>query len=269
MIAPLAFVVGLSMAKEAMEDWSRFMQDMKVNKRKVSTHKGNGIFGYRQWHKILVGDVVKVEKDQFFPADLLLLSSSYEDGICYVETMNLDGETNLKVKRAMDATLPLEDDMAFKDFNATIRCEDPNPSLYTFVGNLEYEKQVYSLDPSQILLRDSKLRNTSYIYGVVIFTGHDSKVMQNSTKSPSKRSSIESKMDYIIYVLFTLLVLISMISSILYVSIEVVKVLQAMFINQDIQMYDEESGKPAHARTSNLNEELGQVDTILSDKTAH
>ncbi|KAK8960196.1 putative phospholipid-transporting ATPase 4 [Platanthera guangdongensis] len=319
MIAPLAFVVGLSMAKEAMEDWSRFMQDMKVNKRKVSTHKGNGIFGYRQWHKILVGDVVKVEKDQFFPADLLLLSSSYEDGICYVETMNLDGETNLKVKRAMDATLPLEDDMAFKDFNATIRCEDPNPSLYTFVGNLEYEKQVYPLDPSQILLRDSKLRNTSYIYGVVIFTGHDSKVMQNSTESPSKRSSIESKMDSIIYVLFTLLVLISMISSIgfavytkygmphwwylqpknasslyspsmpalsgifhfvtalilygylipisLYVSIEVVKVLQAMFINQDIQMYDEESGKPAHARTSNLNEELGQVDTILSDKT--
>ncbi|AET01633.2 phospholipid-transporting ATPase-like protein [Medicago truncatula] len=53
----------------------------------------------------------------------------------------------------------------------------------------------------------------------------------------------------------------------LYVSIEVVKVLQATFINQDILMYDEETGTPADARTSNLNEELGQVDTILSDKT--
>ncbi|KAE8659564.1 putative phospholipid-transporting ATPase 7 [Hibiscus syriacus] len=53
----------------------------------------------------------------------------------------------------------------------------------------------------------------------------------------------------------------------LYVSIEVVKVLQASFINQDIHMYDEETGNPAQARTSNLNEELGQVDTILSDKT--
>ena len=53
----------------------------------------------------------------------------------------------------------------------------------------------------------------------------------------------------------------------LYVSIEVVKVLQASFINQDLLMYDEETGKPAEARTSNLNEELGQVDTILSDKT--
>ncbi|KAG0495862.1 hypothetical protein HPP92_000553 [Vanilla planifolia] len=319
MIAPLAFVVGLSMAKEALEDWQRFIQDMKVNLRKVSVHKGGGRFGYRSWQKIQVGDVVKVEKDQFFPADLLLLSSSYEDGICYVETMNLDGETNLKVKRSLEITLPLDDDEVFNDFKGMVRCEDPNSSLYTFVGNLEYDRQIYALDPNQILLRDSKLRNTTFVYGVVIFSGHDTKVMQNATKSPSKRSRIERKMDSIIYILFSILVLISLISSIcfavmtkhkmpkwwylqphnttnlydpskpavagithlitalilygylipisLYISIEVVKVLQAMFINQDIQLFDEVSGNPAQARTSNLNEELGQVDTILSDKT--
>ncbi|KAF7135532.1 hypothetical protein RHSIM_Rhsim08G0235400 [Rhododendron simsii] len=319
MIAPLAFVVGISMAKEAMEDWRRFIQDMKVNMRKARVHKGDGVFGPKPWMKLQVGDVVRVEKDKFFPADLLLVSSSYEDGICYVETMNLDGETNLKVKRALEVTLPLEDDMTFKDFTGKISCEDPNPNLYTFVGNLEYDRQVYPLDPSQILLRDSKLRNTAYVYGVVIFTGHDSKVMQNGTQSPSKRSRVEKQMDKIIYILFSLLVLISLISSIgfgvktrfqmpqwwymrpdnsedlynpsrpfwsaflhwitalilygylipisLYVSIEVVKVLQAMFINKDMQMYDEETGTPAQARTSNLNEELGQVDTILSDKT--
>jgi len=321
MILPLAFVVGLSMAKEALEDWRRFTQDMKVNSRKASVHKGGGVFGYKPWQKIQVGDVVKVEKDQFFPADLLLLSTSYDDGICYVETMNLDGETNLKVKRSLEVTLPLEDDESFKNFTGIIKCEDPNPNLYTFVGNFEYERQVYPLDPTQILLRDSKLRNTSYVYGVVIFTGFDSKVMQNSTKSPSKRSKIEKKMDKIIYILLSLLLLISSISSIgfavkiklqmpdwwymqpknpdndslynpdqpsksglahlvtalilygylipisLYVSIEIVKVFQARFINQDIQMYDEESGNTAQARTSNLNEELGQVDTILSDKT--
>ncbi|PKU70294.1 Putative phospholipid-transporting ATPase 7 [Dendrobium catenatum] len=140
----LNILSGLSMAKEAVEDWRRFMQDMKVNKRKVSIHKGDGNFCYKKWHKIFVGDVVKVEKDHFFPADLLLLSSSYEDGICYVETMNLDGESNLKVKRALDVTLHFDEDKTFKDFYATIRCEDPNPSLYTFVGNLEYEKQVCS-----------------------------------------------------------------------------------------------------------------------------
>ncbi|KAL8217348.1 hypothetical protein R6Q57_020721 [Mikania cordata] len=318
MIAPLMFVIGLSMAKEAVENWHRFMQDMKVNMRKVLVHSGDGVFVTKPWMKLEVGDVIKVEKDQFFPADLLFLSSSYEDGICYVETMNLDGETNLKVKRSLEVTLPLDDDHAFKDFKATIKCEDPNPNLYTFVGNFEYDCQMYPLDPSQILLRDSKLRNTGHVYGVLIFSGHDSKVMQNATKPPSKRSTIEKQMDKIIYILFTLLVLISLISSIgfaiktkyqmpswwyiphddqglydpkrpllsgfshlitalilygylipisLYVSIEVVKVLQALFINQDIHMYDEETCTPAQARTSNLNEELGMVDTILSDKT--
>ncbi|XP_009795171.1 putative phospholipid-transporting ATPase 4 [Nicotiana tabacum] len=319
-VAPLVFVVGLSMAKEGLEDSKRFIQDMNVNRRKASVHKIDGVFEDTPWMKIRVGDVVKVKKDQFFPADLLLLSSSYEDGICYVETMNLDGETNLKVRRALEVTLPLDEDETFKEFSATIKCEDPNPSLYTFVGNLEYDRQVYPLDPSQILLRDSKLRNTAYVYGVAIFTGHDSKVMQNSTKSPSKRSRVELQMDKIIYLLFALLLLISFVSSIgfainvkidlpkwwylqpkdtsnnstdlskpelsgllhlftalilygylipisLYVSIEVVKVLQASFINQDISLYDDESGTPAQARTSNLNEELGQVDTILSDKT--
>ncbi|CAL1376567.1 unnamed protein product [Linum trigynum] len=319
MIFPLAFVVGISMAKEALEDWGRFMQDMKVNTRKTYVHQGEGEFGYKAWEKIQVGDIIKVEKDQFFPADLLLLSTSYEDGICYVETMNLDGETNLKIKRALEVTLPLDDDDTFKNFSGMIKCEDPNPSLYTFVGNFEYDRQVYPLDPGQILLRDSKLRNTAFIYGVVVFTGFDSKVMQNSTKSPSKRSTVERKMDKIIYILFSFLILISLISSIgfavkikflmpdwwymqpwkpedlynpnspsksglahlitalilygylipisLYVSIEVVKVCQAMFIDQDIHMYDEETGNTARARTSNLNEELGQVDTILSDKT--
>ncbi|KAD6118633.1 hypothetical protein E3N88_09904 [Mikania micrantha] len=222
MIAPLAFVIGLSMAKEAVENWHRFMQDMKVNMRKVRVHNGEAVFSLKPWMSIRVGDVVKVEKDQFFPADLLLLSSSYEDGICYVETMNLDGETNLKLKRSLETTLSLDDDSTFKDFRGTIKCEDPNPNLYTFVGNFEYKHHVYPLDPSQILLRDSKLRNTGHVYGVVIFSGHDSKVMQNATKSPSKRN---------------------------------------------LNMYDEETGTPAQARTSNLNEELGMVDTILSDKT--
>ncbi|XP_047319853.1 probable phospholipid-transporting ATPase 4 [Impatiens glandulifera] len=322
MIVPLVFVIGLSMLKEALEDSRRFIQDMKVNVRKANVHRGDGVFGQKPWMKLRVGDVVRVEKDNFFPADLLLLSSTYEDGICYVETMNLDGETNLKVKRAMEVTLPLDDDTAFKDFIGRIRCEDPNPNLYNFVGNLEYDRQMFPLDPNQILLRDSKLRNTSYVYGVVIFTGPDSKVMQNSTKSPSKRSTIEKKMDKIIYFLFSFLLLISIISSIgfavkttyqmpkwwylqpyaksdysssynpdkpalsglfhlvtalilygylipisLYVSIEVVKVLQAIFINKDLNMFDEETGIHAQARTSNLNEELGQVDTILSDKT--
>lgn len=298
-------------------------QDIEVNNRKVKVHEGDGVFDYTKWRDLKVGAVVRVEKDEFFPADLILLSSSYDDAICYVETMNLDGETNLKLKQAPQATLNLTEDSSFKDFNAIIRCEDPNANLYSFVGSLNLGEQQYPLTPQQLLLRDSKLRNTDYIYGVVIFTGHDTKVIQNSTAPPSKRSKIERRVDRIVYLLFAGLVLLSFVGSIffgiwtsydiedgtmtrwylrpddttvyydperagiaavlhfltalmlysyfipisLYVSIEIVKVLQSIFINQDRDMYHEETDQPARARTSNLNEELGQVDTILSDKT--
>uniref|UniRef100_A0A1D1ZCM1 Phospholipid-transporting ATPase n=1 Tax=Anthurium amnicola TaxID=1678845 RepID=A0A1D1ZCM1_9ARAE len=322
-ILPLIVVIGATMVKEAIEDWRRFQQDKEVNNRKIKVHHGDGTFDSTEWKNLRVGDIVKVEKDNFFPADLLLLSSSYEDGICYVETMNLDGETNLKLKQALEVTSNLQDDSNFQHVKALIKCEDPNANLYTFVGSMDYEEQQYPLAPQQLLLRDSKLRNTEYIFGAVIFTGHDTKVMQNATNPPSKRSRIERKMDKIIYLLLALLVLISTIGSIffgiatkddlkdgrmkrwylrpddtkifydpkkapvaailhaltammlfgyfipisLYVSIEISKILQSMFINQDLNMYYEEADKPAHARTSNLNEELGQVDTILSDKT--
>ena len=38
-------------------------------------------------------------------------------------------------------------------------------------------------------------------------------------------------------------------------------------LNQDLRMYDEPSDTPAKAKTSNLNEELGQIEYIFCDKT--
>ncbi|CAL1358050.1 unnamed protein product [Linum trigynum] len=322
-LAPLLMVIGVTMVKEAVEDWRRRKQDVEANNRKVKVFGKSYTFTETRWKHLKVGDVVQVDKDEYFPADLLLLSSSYEDGVCYVETMNLDGETNLKLKHALEVTAYLRDEESLKRLKAMIKCEDPNENLYSFIGTLHYNGSQYPLSPQQILLRDSKLKNTDYIYGVVIFTGHDTKVMQNSVDPPSKRSKIERRMDKIIYILFSTLIAISGVGSVifgietrrdyedgkyrrwylrpdhttslydpqraplaaflhfltglmlygylipisLYVSIEIVKVLQSVFINRDQEMYDEESDRPARARTSNLNEELGQVDTVLSDKT--
>ncbi|XVF11681.1 hypothetical protein REPUB_Repub08aG0048300 [Reevesia pubescens] len=322
-VLPLVVVIGATMGKEVIEDWRRKKQDIEVNNRKVKVHQGDGVFEHTKWMDLKVGDIVKVEKDEFFPADLILLSSSYEEAICYVETTNLDGETNLKLKQALEATSSLHEDSSFPNFKAVIRCEDPNANLYSFVGSLELGEEQNPLSPQQLLLRGSKLRNTDYVFGAVIFSGHDTKVIQNSTAPPSKRSKIEKRMDKIVYFLFAVLVVLSIVGSIffgiatredvengrmtrwylrpdettiyynpkrptvaailqfltalmlysylipisLYVSIEIVKVLQSIFINQDLHMYYEEADKPARARTSNLNEELGQVDTILSDKT--
>ena len=49
----------------------------------------------------------QVEDRAYFPADMVLLSSSNPEGVCYIETMNLDGETNLKLKKALQDTCEL------------------------------------------------------------------------------------------------------------------------------------------------------------------
>ena len=58
------------------------------------------MFKQKKWHEIRVGEIIKVHQDQYFPCDMILINSSADKGICYVETKNLDGETNLKHKKA-------------------------------------------------------------------------------------------------------------------------------------------------------------------------
>ncbi|XP_020233201.1 phospholipid-transporting ATPase 3 isoform X2 [Cajanus cajan] len=272
------------------------------------------------WKKLQVGDIIKVKQDGFFPADLLLLASTNADGVCYIETANLDGETNLKIRKALEKTWDYVTPEKASEFKGEIQCEQPNNSLYTFTGNLLIQKQTLPLSPNQILLRGCSLRNTEYIVGVVIFTGHETKVMMNAMNVPSKRSTLERKLDKLILTLFatlfmmcfigaigsaifvnkkyfylhldssekgsaqfnprnrflvfllTMFTLITLYSTIipisLYVSIEMIKFIQStQFINKDLCMYHSETNTPALARTSNLNEELGQVEYIFSDKT--
>ena len=98
LIVPLSFVVGISMIKDIYEDFLRHRQDSEENNRKAEL--GTRYFDFRKlrWQDIEVGQILKVYENQYFPCDILILNSSLPKGICYVETKNLDGETNLKHK---------------------------------------------------------------------------------------------------------------------------------------------------------------------------
>ena len=326
---PLALVIGLSLIKEAVEDYKRHVQDRDQNMS--PTERFNGIsFEKCEWRDLKVGNIVRVVRDQFFPCDLIMLDSALEENSCYVETKNLDGETNLKTKRSVDVDGLKFDRETFAKMcegQTSVECELPNNSLYTFTGNLTLGPPLYpgegkkvSLNPSNILLRGSNLRNTEWVVGIAVYNGHDSKVMMNSTDTPSKRSHLEKQMDVVVITMLIALFAMSTASAIycsawigshaknhwylvvneqdvtfnpnnkalvgiiafftsyvlygylipisLYVSLELVKVVQGfIFLNKDRAMYHEETDTPALARTTNLNEELGMVHTVLSDKT--
>ena len=92
----------VSACKDIFEDLKRHRSDNVENTRKVkAANRDKRVFETKNWRDLKVGSIVKVFSDEFFPADLVLLSSSNNSGICYVETKNLDGETNLKHKAAI------------------------------------------------------------------------------------------------------------------------------------------------------------------------
>lgn len=425
-----------------------------------------------KWQNLYVGDIVKVHKDEYFPADLLILESSDNRGQAFVETKNLDGETNLKAKRVntfvkeeraklgpvygfrnrqesdlsdyqdkdsyimnRDSEMNSKDqnnnrgsknnqrktvrdseeymieyegnaeENSFRDSNLSemiqtqrfwisnetdqfmdrlrernlqVFYEEPNVHLYKFKGflseknmaNLGIENEIkmsknsqdmkiktqtksygssqqiseeikriskidqerisqmlrqdfrmgseshsaksLTLEEKNILLRGSVLRNTEFVYGMVLYTGHDTKIMLNSVNASPKKSKLEEQLNrYIIYI-FLFLILFCLLGTLmnelwhmdhknsvgyifeenrsvtidifirfgnwilifgnlipisLMVSLEGVKFIQAIIISNDEKMYTEHNDTPCQVQSSNLNEELGQVEFIFSDKT--
>ncbi|XP_071599744.1 phospholipid-transporting ATPase IA isoform X5 [Heliangelus exortis] len=242
----------------------------------------------------------------------LSTGKSEPQAMCYIETSNLDGETNLKIRQGLPLTSEIKDIESLMRLSGRIECESPNRHLYDFVGNIRLDGHgTVPLGADQILLRGAQLRNTQWVHGIVVYTGHDTKLMQNSTSPPLKMSNVERITNIQILILFCILIAMSLICSIgsaiwnrrhtgrdwyldlnyggasnfglnfltfiilfnnlipisLLVTLEVVKFIQAYFINWDIDMHYELTDTAAMARTSNLNEELGQVKYIFSDKT--
>lgn len=129
----------------------------------------------------------------------MLLSTSEPNGLCYIETAELDGETNLKAKQCLNETSEMgENHNLLSQFNGEIVCEPPNNILNRFDGTLIWNNQRYSIDNDKILLRGCVLRNTQWCYGIVIFAGRDTKLMQNSGKTTFKSTSIDRFLNYII-----------------------------------------------------------------------
>ncbi|KAG7193218.1 aminophospholipid translocase [Scheffersomyces spartinae] len=217
-IGTLMVVLLVSAIKESMEDLKRSNADKELNTTRVQVlDPVSGDFHTRKWINVKVGDVVKVHNEEPFPADLILLSSSEPEGLCYIETANLDGETNLKIKQAKEETAHLVDPkrLVSELDHSEIVSEQPNSSLYTYEGNLKNfgNNDVLPLSPDQLLLRGATLRNTQWILGVVVFTGHETKLMRNATATPIKRTDVERIINLQIVALFCILIILALVCS--------------------------------------------------------
>lgn len=212
-IGTLAVVLMVSAVKELTEDFKRATADKELNNSRVDVLDENGQWKERKWVQVQVGNVVRAKSEEPFPCDLLLLASSEPEGLCYIETSNLDGETNLKIKQACPETSYLVSPQELHRLNGKIMSEQPNSSLYTYEATLQLQGRKIALSPDQLLLRGATLRNTPYIHGVAVFTGFDSKLMRNATAAPIKRTAVEHMLNLQIIFLFGILIFLAVVSS--------------------------------------------------------
>lgn len=123
---------------------------------------------------------------------MVLLNSSGPKGICYIETKNLDGETNLKHKVSNKEVMTFcKTDEAMCNIKATVSCEKPSDKIYQFEGVIYIGGKKISLTYENFMLRGSSLKNTEWVVGVITFPGHDTRIMLNSCGAKIKFSKIE------------------------------------------------------------------------------
>ena len=149
------------------------------------------------WEDVRVGDFVKIMDNESFPSDILICATSEDENVAFVETKNLDGETNLKSRNAIPALTHLRTatDCASKLNKFHVDLDRPDTSMYKLNGAVVTNDGKYSMDLQMTLLRGTVLRNTGWVIGIVLFTGEDTKIVQNSGGTPSKRSKVERQMN--------------------------------------------------------------------------
>jgi phospholipid-translocating ATPase len=260
-----------------------------------------------EWIHVKVGDIVELDRDEQVPADIVMLHANGRDGVAYVETMALDGETNLKSRYPVPQ-------LQCKTVDDLLKChahfvvEDPNLDLYDFHGKVTLDGTTLPLTLSNVVFRGSIVRNTTRVIGMVINTGEECKIRMNASKNPEAKSPVIQKMtNRVVILLAVFVVLLASGCTVGYVvwerdferhawylnnaSVRMIDIFVAfaiMFNNliplalyvslelikfaqflllHDVEMYDEASNTPMVSNTQNIYENLGQVTHIWSDKT--
>ncbi|XP_058284118.1 phospholipid-transporting ATPase IK [Hylobates moloch] len=198
--APMVCLLFIRAARDLVDDIGRHKSDRAINNRPCQILMGKS-FKRKKWQDLCVGDVVCLRKDNIVPADVLLLASTEPSSLCYVETVDIDGETNLKFRQALMVThKELTTTKKMASFQGTVMCEAPNSRMHHFVGCLEWNDKKYSLDIGNLLLRGCRIRNTDTCYGLVIYAGFDTKIMKNCGKIHLKRTKLDLLMNKLVVV---------------------------------------------------------------------
>ena len=222
-------VIFISGLKDFLEDWKRKKADDEENERSLEIFNyENNMFEPKTWKEVRIGNVIKVCENEYFPADVILLKTHksnkdniVNDGICYIESKNLDGETAFKYKECNKyISNYYTDENELKKLRGKIDCEQPNEFIYEFNAKMYIpfeENPLINIEKNNFILRGCSLKQTKYIFGLVVYVGHNSKIMKNSPSARLKTSRIESIMSFQIIIVLVIQFVLSNLGAAMYV----------------------------------------------------
>jgi len=205
---PVIFVLGVTAIKDIFEDRRRYLSDKRVNNSTCRVYK-SGRYVKTPWKDIKVGDMVHLSCNEMIPADILVLKSSDEHGLCYIDTQNLDGEANLKQREVPRGFVDSQATFHPRDFRSTLECDLPTTKIYRFHGSISHPNgEKVPVGKDNLLLRECVLKNTTFVEGLVAYAGKESKTMLNNGGPRYKRSKLEVQMNRdVIWCVLVLIVL--------------------------------------------------------------
>ncbi|KAF9969018.1 putative aminophospholipid-translocase [Actinomortierella ambigua] len=290
-VAPLCFVLAVTIGKEAYDDIKRYRRDQEANSQLYQCLQPGGGFKTIPSSSIRVGDMIVVHKNQNVPADMILLRTTEESGACFIRTDQLDGETDWKLRLAVPYTQQLPSDDALLDLTASVYADAPHKDIHSFVGNFTREGEGPGLRTDPLNVENTLWANTviasGNAIGFVIYTGRDTRAVMNTSHPKTKIGLLDSEVNRLSKILsaFTLTLSLAMIAlngfqglwyiylfrfMILFSSIIPISLRVNLDMGKTVYGYQIMNDKEIPGtivRTSTIPEELGRIDYLLSDKT--
>ena len=295
-IAPLAFVIAVSMGKELYDDINRRIQDKKTNSAKItvivpSADKSSIQLTQKDASQLQIGDIIELKKDSRVPADIIVLKTFNEakDNQAFIRTDQLDGETDWKLRKAPGVTQAMNE-IQFFTSDAFAEYEPPSKLIYNFQGVIQCKtedgekKEPLNLENT---MWASTVVASKKVIGIVIYTGKETRAKMNSSSPKVKIGILDNEINRLNIYLFVITFIVAFIIAsakgfqnkfifnfikyiILFcaiipislrVNLDVSKTYFSVIINRDKDI------PGTIARNSTIPEELGRISYVFSDKT--
>jgi phospholipid-translocating ATPase len=196
----LAFVLSITLAKEAYDDYQRFLRDSEANSQMYSVLKR----GLVKSSDLQVGDIIKLYKNARVPADCLLLRST--DKCCYIRTDQLDGETDWKMRLPLHTSQQCDHDYELSQLQAHLAYEPPHKNIYQFAGTITWlpSNHVETIDVENTLWMNTVIASQGYVLALIIYTGHHTRAVMNTSSPSTKVGLLDLEINSISMVFFFL-----------------------------------------------------------------